>query len=157
MHLSARKPGRYRLVFLPLLAALAAAGCSGSSSGTVTGQVLYMGKPVKGGSVTFVSTEGKRAVSVQIKEDGTYKMEKVPAGNVRICVDTETLNPEKQARRPTYSAPKDAKLPEGYNTGGQADAARLYVKIPPQYADPERTSLTYTVTGGSQEYDIPLK
>jgi hypothetical protein len=32
-----------------------------------------------------------------------------------------------------------------------------YVKIPPQYADRERTPLTYKITKGAQTYDIELK
>ena len=146
---------RIRLLFLVLLATLAATGCSGSSV-TVTGKVSYLDKPVKGGNVTFISTEGKRSVSGPIDEDGSYKLERVPSGEVKICVETESLNPAKQPRRPINAPPKDVTPPDGYKPPSQENTSRRYIKIPPEFADPEKTTKSHTITGGSQEYDIKL-
>src|SRR5688572_10066181 len=97
--------------FLVLLSSLLANGC-GRSSAKVSGQVFYNGELLKGGNVTFVSTEGKPSVSTHINEDGTYTLERAPTGKVKICVETESLNPKKTKAK-QYSAPEGQKAPEG--------------------------------------------
>jgi hypothetical protein len=145
---------------------LATTGCSSSSPGTITGKVTYNGQPVKGGSVSFISTEDHPSGSSAIAADGTYNIASMPSGNVIITVDTESFNPKKNIRRtsvPKYGPPKDQKLPEGYNTsaGGGAMSAKemeaRYVKIPEKYADQKSSGLNYTVTSGDQTHNIDLK
>jgi len=151
-----------RLIFRALLggplvllaaAALTSTGCGGSATATVSGKVSSNGVPLKGGNVSFVSTEGKRTVSGPINEDGTYKLEKVPVGKVKVVVETESLNP---ATKPKvhYGAPKDQIMPGGYQPPNFEEMAKRYRKIPDVYAREEITPLEYTVTSGSQEYDI---
>jgi len=135
-------------------AALGSAGCSGSATATVTGKVSSNGVPLKGGNVTFFSTEGKRSVTGPINEDGTYRLEKVPAGKVKIVVETESLNPATKPRV-KYSPPKDQAPPGGgYAPPNFEELAKRYRKIPDAYATQESTPLEYTVTSGSQEKDI---
>ncbi len=146
--------GRWRALGLLLaLAALGVGGCSPPTA-TVSGTVKAPnGEIVKGGSVVFYDADGKTYRS-EIAEDGTYKIEKVPPGKVTVTVDTSRLKAESQARvNPA---------PPGAQGGGQkqpdpAEAARRYVAIPPGYADPQNSGLTYTVTAGAQTYDPPLK
>jgi hypothetical protein len=38
-----------------------------------------------------------------------------------------------------------------------ADRAKRYVRIPPQYSDFRKSNLTYVVKSGRQEHDIDLK
>jgi len=134
-------------------AALTSAGCGGAATATVTGKVSSNGVALKGGNVTFLSTEGKRTVTGPINEDGTYKLEKVPVGKVKILVETESLNP---ATKPKvqYGPPKDQVMPGGYAPPNFEEMAKRYRKIPEAYAKEEMTPLEYTVTSGSQEYDI---
>jgi len=122
----------------------------------VSGKVSYKGAPVKGGNITFVSSEGKASASTSINEDGTYTISKVPAGAVQICVETETLNPAKRSKTPKYSPPPGMKAPEGLGSGNTEDLSKRYVWIPPAYANPETTKLAYTVKGGSQEHNLDL-
>ncbi len=55
---------------LVLLVPLGMSGCGGT--GSVSGKVSYKGQLLKGGNVTFISSEGKPTVSASIQEDGSY-------------------------------------------------------------------------------------
>src|SRR5205823_1822405 len=85
-------------------------GCS-KAPGNVSGQVKFKGAPLKGGTVTFVTADQQSFLS-QISEDGHYSVENVPAGPVKISVETETLRQKAKARG--YKPPPGAKVPEGY-------------------------------------------
>jgi len=140
-------------MLLVLLALIAMTGCSGGTA-TVTGTVKYNGQLLKGGNVTFVSTEGKPSKSASIQEDGTYTIVAVATGAVKVCVETESLNPGNRGDAPKYSPPPGQKNPYGKT---KADTADLYQAIPESYSKPETTKLTYTVTGGKQTFPIELK
>jgi hypothetical protein len=148
--------GRWAVVFLALPAALVLSGCGGT--GGVSGKVSYKGVPLKGGNVSFLSSDGKGTVSTSINEDGSYSLPRVPTGAVTICVETQSLNPAGKIRAPRYSPPPGQKAPEGLMAvSNSAPPAKRYMWIPPQYADPTKSGLTYTVVGGSQIKDIELQ
>jgi hypothetical protein len=160
-------------------------GC-GRSVGTVTGKVTYNGKALKGGNVSFQSTEGLQSYSTEIKEDGTYSAT-IQTGSYKVCVETASLKPPATGGGPktgssggppgakgmTKTGPKDAKegkggpppdaaVPEGYTPSGPAAAKtaenlKRYVQIPDKYGDPTKTDLTYTFKGGTDPFDIDLK
>jgi hypothetical protein len=91
--MTAHKFGLTKLLLLAfgLFACVVLTGC-GKSSGDVTGTVHYQGKPLKGGSVTFAPADGQGpSFTTLINEDGTYTVEKVLAGEYKVCVDTEML------------------------------------------------------------------
>lgn len=142
-------------VLLPLLLAL---GCG--SSGTITGKVTYQDKAVPGGTVTFLDEKG-HPFRGDIQPDGSYTITKVPKGKVKVTVETASVRPA-QANMPRGMKmprpPQDA--PMGDNPGAamykEADASR-YVKIPEDYANADKSGLELQVTGGQQEYNIPLK
>jgi hypothetical protein len=154
---------------LAVAALLGAAGCK--SYGDVSGKVTYKGQPLKGGTVTF-TTPGKGSVSAPIAEDGSYTAARVPAGEARIAVETKSVGPPAQTKGPAAfkrgppklrppkdkdleSMPKDAHAPMSGDLP-KADYKR-FVPVPEQYADPEKSGLTFTVTGGPQTHDIDLK
>jgi hypothetical protein len=154
------RPGRGRWLGggLVLLMA-AAAGCG--SSGTVSGKVTYKGQPLGGGNVVFYA-EGKASQTSPISPDGSYSISKIPAGPVKISVETESVRPHKPppGGMSKMVPPKDA-IPPGVDPGGvygpKEATAKKYVKIPPQYADAQQSGLTYTVKSGSQTHDIDLQ
>jgi len=154
-----RGPGKW-VVFLAV-AALGTTGC-GQKLGTVTGKVTVKNAGqvtlVKGGMVTFVSTAGKASKATEIKEDGTYTIDKIPVGEVKICVDTKGLKPPAgyTTGTPKYAPPKDAST-TGYTPPDPTAKYKLYVPIPPRYAETETTPLTYTVVPGNQPHDITLE
>jgi len=76
---------RYRSHGLAFVVVLLAVGC-GSRTGDVSGKVLYKGKPLSGGSVTFFHSKG--ASSSRIDNDGSYTVFKVPVGEAKITVQS---------------------------------------------------------------------
>ena len=155
-------PG-WRLIVCLLLGT---AGCA--SKGDISGKVLYRGKPVPGGTVTFLPAGGKGAFNSSIQQDGSYSLTKVPAGEVTITVETESKKPAPQGATQGPSGPRKAriyreqmeklrqKVTPGH-TPRQFPTKEQYVPIPASYQDPEKSGLTYTVTGGEQTHDIELK
>jgi hypothetical protein len=138
-----------------LVVALTLTGCG--ANGSVSGKVSYKGEPVGGGTVLFVP-QGQQSLSARINADGTYSIEKIAAGPVKISVETKTAQQVKGPPRgmptpPPGAIPKDA--PSIYNQPSQPQGK--YVPIPENYADPDKSELTYTVIGGSQTHNIDLK
>jgi hypothetical protein len=139
----------------------------------VTGKVTYQGKPLKGGSVSFVSTEGRQSFASGIDEDGTYLVPNLRGGSYKVCVETSSLKPAKEHSIYTKMAPivpkgaktgppADAQVPEGYTPSDPAAMAAMtakkrYIPIPEHYADPELTDITYTFNGGAETFNIDLK
>jgi hypothetical protein len=127
-----------------VLLILTVTGC-GPRQGQVMGKVLYQGKPLPSGTVLFVGTEGSRRGLSPIGPDGTYRIENVPVGPVKIAV---------------VSAPR---VPPGLmNASGPgpqpADPPKNdYVPIPARYQDAEQSGLTYTVEAGRHTWDLLLK
>jgi hypothetical protein len=151
---------------LALAALLGAAGCT--SYGEVSGKVTYKGKSLKGGSITF-TIPGKGSVAAQIAEDGSYTVAQVPAGEARIAVETKSVGPPAKAPGPMafmrgppkMTPPKESDLPKDahapMSTAPPKADLKRYVPIPDQYGDPEKSGLTFKVTGGAQTHDIDLK
>jgi hypothetical protein len=137
---------------LGLLALVVAAGC-GKPTGSVSGKVIYKGQPLKGGTVVFVTADGKTGGRSDIAEDGTYSIAEVPVGAVKISVETKSLKPNANRAR-EGSAPKNMP-PEaaGYKGGNTADR---YIPIPERYSQVDTSELAYTVIAGKQEHPIEL-
>src|SRR5436190_387799 len=94
----------------------------------VDGKVFFKGQALPGGTVTFVSKDGKTSVSAAIGADGIYKAV-VPAGEYRVAV----------------------------STAAKKDDPKKYVPIPAKYGDPEKSGLTYSVVKGKQTFDLQLQ
>jgi len=156
--------GRVAVGCLCLCGILTAAGCGGK--GVVSGKVLYQGQPLRGGSVAFVP-EGGGVMSSPIEEDGSYTIRNVPAGTVKITVETDSIRPASAMKGgPGGAAPPEmmkntssdpAKKFASEQEALMADRAKRYVRIPPQYGDASKSNLTYVVKSGKQEHNIELK
>jgi hypothetical protein len=89
----------------------------GKASGTIT----VDGKPLRGGTIFFVSaTDPTRRVVVSIKPDGTFSVADAPTGDVLISVDNESQK------------------------GNNPDA---YVPLPAKYKKEKTSGLTAKITG----------
>jgi hypothetical protein len=145
-----------RMVFsgiLGILTMVSATGC-GNPLGTVTGKVYYKNEPLKGGTVVFVTVDGKTGGRSDIAEDGSYSIADLPVGEVRIAVETRSLKPNPLRVREAGTMPKNAPSEAaGYRAHPNPDR---YVAIPDRYAEIESSELLYTVIAGKQEYRIDL-
>jgi hypothetical protein len=139
-----------RAAGLPLLAIalVGLAGCqSGSDTGTVTGKVTLDGQPVASGIVTVLAKCGGTPVTAIISPDGTYRVEKVPAGEILVGVVSmsgdagavwEDLKKRGQGGRPPPPVPRPVNL------------------LPKRYADPGSSGLSVTVKGATV-FDLALR
>jgi len=124
------------LILLPLLA-----GCGGpakvheANREPASGMVTFDGKPLGGGSITFISAkDAVYRMTAMIRADGHFLMNNAPSGEVIVSVETET-----------------AKI--GNPSG--------YVPIPAKYNNPKTSGLTAVVgkdeAGGSLKFDLKSK
>lgn len=113
----------------------------------VSGKVLFGGKPLPGGKVTFITVDGGFASTGTIDENGNYQI-KAPVGEVEIGVTNRMLQSKVGAKGKPLLAKTEAKE-------HQALKGR-WVKIPTQYEDPHASGLKYTVKQGAQTHDIEL-
>jgi hypothetical protein len=112
--------------------ALLLAGCAGK--GQVSGKVKYKGEPLPGGTITFYDRTNHTFASA-IGKDGTYSVEQVASGPVKVTVLTPM---------PIYMVGE--KPPPGPKPP----------TLPAKYADPEKSGLGWEVQSGPQTRDFNL-
>ena len=105
----------------------------------VAGKVLLNGQPVPAGTITFVSKDGKTAVSSLIGKDGTYAVV-VPADEYVVVIGDPP---------PAKADPKDPPKKD--------EDKKPKPLIPEKYGDPKTSGLVYKVAKGKQNFDIDLK
>jgi hypothetical protein len=158
--------GRRRAPAAVLGLLLAATGCGGY--GTVSGKVTFNGQPVKGGYVTFVAESGGGSASGPIDpKDGSFSIEKVPTGTVKVGVQSIDRPRPGPGGRPnkgpptgaTVGPPKDGPaLPPGVDPKVFQPAASGATFTPglEGYNDPDESGIKYTVKSGPQTWSIEL-
>jgi hypothetical protein len=139
--------------FVPI-AIILALGC-GPATGTITGKVFYNSTELKAGYVSFVSEDGAKNTVSPIAADGTYTIEKMPIGPVKISVETESLM--KTSKAPRNEPPPGMVRPGDERQSVLDESAKRAIPIPAKFGDPKTSGLSYTVTSGSQSHDIELK
>lgn len=116
-----------------------ATGCQGS--GTVTGKVRHRAKPVVWGTVSMIASDDLQ-YSGQITLEGTYKIENVPNGPVKILVASPDPDPNNggNAGANSLAAEAQARFP-----GPPKPPPGAWFPIPAEYSDLEQTTLKGTV------------
>lgn len=114
-------------------AALVLAGCGGK--GQVSGKVNYKGKPLPTGTITFYD-RANRAVSSAIQKDGSYSVEQVAAGPVKVSV----------------VMPMPIYMP-----GDKPPPGPPPPTLPAHYTDREKSGLDFEVKAGAQQHDFNLE
>src|SRR5262245_12848649 len=134
---------------------LAAALCGCGSTATLGGKVTYQGRPVASGSVIVLHADGTARSGV-IQPDGTYAVEGVQRGHVRIGV----LSPDPaHARSILHTGPRHA--PDSHKSAkdGRAPArpkAPGWFPLPHDLGDPEKSGLACDVTSAHTRHDIDM-
>jgi hypothetical protein len=137
---------------------LSVVGCGSGGyhgpTGAVTGRVTLDGKPIPQGSiVSFVSEAGFTATAT-VSGNGSYQLQ--TAGNPEIPVSTYKVSivPPAQAMSETdYD-----KYMSGEGAGEEVDATEAPSEvIPPQYADPATSGLSFDVEQGANTINIELE
>ena len=143
-----------------LLVVAAVSGCGGDlPRSSVHGKVTYQGKAVSGGTVIFLSKDNMTHLA-DIQPDGTYTVQGVPQGAVKVSVQQP---PPRPAPRPAPVPGKDnsvAAADDEARRKGQADpppAARSAGQLPPRYSDPAQSGLAFDLMDADQEFPIDLK
>ena len=89
----------------------------------VAGSIMFDGKPLPAGSISFGSSADARGSTAQIK-DGSYAIDRVPLGPNTVTIDTTAVQ---------YGNPAK------------------FVAIPDRYLDPTKSGLTVDVKPGTNE------
>jgi len=124
-------------------------GCG--KTATVSGKVSYQGRPVTHGSVTLLSAD-RTARSGVIAPDGSYAVERVPTGTVKIAVISRDPAKGRSAVPGQKLARADKK-----GTAPQDAAARGWFPLPQKFESVETSGLDCTVDSGRVSHDLELK
>jgi hypothetical protein len=142
------------------LAAVSLCGCGDVPRGRIHGKVLYQGKPLTGATVVFMASDN-RTHPVRLKADGTFEVAGVALGPVKVSFQQDL---------PSVAAKSQYDVPLSSEAKGVTDekasrtrSATANVKGPPglqlpaQYADAEKSGLTFELNQPDQEWSADLK
>ena len=136
----------------PLIAFLAAAAClivpacgpGGPEMASVSGKVIYKGKPLTKGNVSFVPTDaGRPPASGPIGPDGSYTL--------------QTADGRGGAQLGEYNVAISGADPGAPNQDIPGMPISTKSDVPKKYADPDKSELKRTVAAGSNILDFDLK
>ena len=137
-----------------LASGLTAIACGGTNvkhkttGSTLTGTVKFGGESVPFGLILassgLISTQGK------IGEDGSYRIENVPIGEVLIGVNTEAGRGDFMSKTmgDVYSGPQGGKAKGKTNV--------KFVDVPAKYADPKKSGFKTNIVAGDNTFDIEI-
>src|SRR5262249_19779957 len=121
-----------------LILGLGAGGCAGADKATVTGEVIFDGKPLKEGVIRFVPVNGQSPTASGNIVDGRFSVT-VPVGEQRVQI----------------SAPKVVGKHKVYDTPESPYVDEVAELLPACYN--ARSELTLTVEVGAQEKRFDLQ
>lgn len=132
---------------------IALASCMGpkeerlpETGATLEGTITYDGETIHFAQVQALG-DGKSAIG-RVGEDGRYKIENVPLGEVTIGVNTSAAKGE-------YMSMAQSRANRGPETKGKANVPLpKFVDVPQTYLNPESSGLKTTVKQGPNTYDI---
>jgi hypothetical protein len=79
-----------------------------------------------------------------VEDNGHYKLENVPLGEVHIAVDTETGKSMARGKAKAQGQ-------------GKAKGAPRIIDVPKQFADPAKSGIKTTVNKGANTFDIVIE
>jgi hypothetical protein len=100
--------------------------------------------------MALVVVVGQKGSATGQIEEGRYKVENAPLGEVKIGVNTEAAKGQmiSQQMAQSYKGPG--------SKGGARAAALRFVEVPAKYWEAEKSGITTTIKRGKNTYDIVL-
>lgn len=143
------------VALLPLLSA--GCGKSGPQTVEVSGTIKLNGKPTEGLDVVFIS-DGFTSFG-RTDSEGRYKLAKgaVPGTEYKVCISNEKTQESEEDIEAGLDAGQEEAAAVG--TGRTVRKKRTGPVIGPQYSDPKKTKLTYSVPDSgtdSANFDITI-
>jgi hypothetical protein len=114
---------------------------------TLEGKVTYGGQPVPMAFV-IVAQAGGGSSTATADDEGNYKAENVPVGDVLIAVNTDATKGMMTGRAMAGTDPK-AK-------GGKKGVTPKFVEVPKKYHNPDTSGLSTKTEKGANRYDINI-
>jgi hypothetical protein len=108
---------------------------------TLEGSLTYGGNKVPAALVIVQGKDG--SANGFVDEDGRFKIENVPLGEVNIAVNTEAGKGQMQSKIMAQSQGKPKAMPK-------------MVDVPKKYFEPETSGLKTNVNKGPNTYDIAI-
>lgn len=137
-------------------AAAAVAGCGGpreerlpETGATLEGTITYGGEAVHFAQVQVMGG-GKSAIG-RVGEDGRYRVENVPLGEVTVGVNTAAATGEYRSKAMQSGVNKG---PEG--KGKPTAPLPRFVELDKKYFDPATSGFKTTVQPGANTYDVKV-
>jgi hypothetical protein len=123
---------------------LVSMGCYGArrpeSGATLEGTVTYGDQKIM---VGLVIAQGEWGSTAFIDDDGRYKLENVPLGEVTLAVNTDAGKGQLISKAMAQSRGKPKALPR-------------VVELPAKYQDPSKSGVKTTINKGTNTFDIVL-
>ncbi len=150
-----------------IVTSLVLLGCGegGPELASVSGTVTKGGKPLAGVNVTFAPTAAGPSSGARTDADGKFILI-CQSGKMGAIVGEHkaVLQAVAESKVDSNSDPKGAmeamlKARSGGAKGKNVDPSKVAAAetpFPPEYGDPGKTPLTYTVKAGSNEFDIAI-
>ena len=144
-----------RKVLLGVTAAVAVTAVSCGSGGiepiketgaTLEGKVTYGGDPVPMAMVIVAQTGGGAATAFA-NDDGYYKVENVPVGDVLLAVNTDATRGQMAGRAMAGTDPK---------AKGKKTVTPKLIEVPKKYHNPDKSGLTTKIQKGANQHDIVI-
>jgi hypothetical protein len=116
---------------------------------TLEGTIKYGDEPV---DYAMLQVMGANSVATgTVQEDGRYRVENAPIGEVRIAVNTAAAQGQYQSKMMASGVYK------GPEAKGKGKVVGLkFVKVPEKYANPDTSGIKTTVNKGANTYDIVI-
>ncbi len=141
--------------------ALVAVGCGDRPRSRVHGVVKLDGKPLTGGTVIFLTSDNMTTVA-DIQPNGTYAVEGVARGPVKVSVQQPPPRPTPRPNPGAGGKPNDVSAGDDAvrKRGGEEPApppAAAGPRLPAKYTDPAQSGLAFELADGDSLYNIDLK
>src|SRR5437588_8690270 len=137
---------RHHLAVLAVGFCCLCAACDGGTArrpetgATLEGTVTYGDQKIL---VGLVIAQGATAAQGFIDEDGRYKLDNVPTGEVNIAVNTEAGKGQLKSKMMAQ-------------TKGKARALPNVIALPAKYQNPQKSGITTTINKGPNTYNIVI-